>query len=100
MSGLASRYVVTAEDISLWNGLDDGQIRIGDMLTVFVDAGRETAAAAPEAATIEYQIQAGDTLTKIAEHFGTTQVVLMKLNQLDNPDNIFVGQKLLVPAGS
>lgn len=45
-----------------------------------------------------YVVQPGDTLGDIAFRFGTTVPVLLRLNRLDDPDVLAVGQELLVPA--
>jgi beta-N-acetylhexosaminidase len=58
----------------------------------------EPGSAAPEIATDIYEVQAGDTLMAIARTHGTTSRVLMELNGIDNANQIFVGQKLKVPA--
>ena len=41
-----------------------------------------------------YTVKAGDTLSEIAVKYGTTVAALQKLNNIDNPDFIKVGQKL------
>ena len=46
---------------------------------------------------ITYTVQAGDTLTKIANRFGTTVQALVIANKLKNPDLIIVGQILKIP---
>ena len=43
-----------------------------------------------------YTVQAGDTLSEIAVKFGTTVDNLVALNNIENPDEIDVGQKILV----
>ena len=43
-----------------------------------------------------YVVQAGDTLTQIANQFGLALAQLLKLNQLQNDAVIVVGQKLIV----
>jgi LysM repeat protein len=45
----------------------------------------------------EYVVQAGDTLTKIAQMFGTTVADLVSLNQIQDPDRIAEGQRIKVP---
>ncbi len=45
---------------------------------------------------IHYTVQSGDTLTVIANMFGTTIEQLVKWNKIANPDLINVGQKLIV----
>jgi LysM repeat protein len=47
-----------------------------------------------------YTVVAGDTLGTIATRYGTTVATLAALNHLANPNLIYVGQVLLVPAGS
>ena len=48
--------------------------------------------------TRPYTVQAGDTLYRLSQRFGTTVEELVALNDIANPDLIFVGQELLVPA--
>lgn len=45
-----------------------------------------------------YVVQAGDSLTGIANQFGLTIEQLLDINNLDNPDFVFVGQQLILPA--
>jgi len=44
-----------------------------------------------------YEVQAGDTLSLIAERFGTDVPTLLALNNLSDPDHIVVGQILRLP---
>ena len=46
-----------------------------------------------------YTVQAGDTLSAIARQYGTTVEELVRLNGLENPNLILVGQVLKVPGG-
>lgn len=41
-----------------------------------------------------YVVKSGDTLGKIAQKYGTTYQALAKLNGIDNPDKIYIGQKI------
>ncbi|MBP1779821.1 MAG: putative peptidoglycan-binding protein [candidate division NC10 bacterium] len=52
---------------------------------------------APTATPVTYVVQSGDTLMTIAQSLGVSDDVLMKLNKLNNPDDLDVGQILLVP---
>ncbi len=46
-----------------------------------------------------YTVQAGDTLIRIAGQFGTTVSEIVRLNNLANPNLIYVGQRLLIREG-
>jgi LysM repeat protein len=52
----------------------------------------------PPAAPRVYVVAAGDTLSGIAERFGTTAAAIIELNDMDDPDNLSIGDELLVPA--
>lgn len=45
----------------------------------------------------EYIVQSGDTMLTIASQFGLSVDNIMEANGLDNPDFVFVGQRLVVP---
>jgi murein DD-endopeptidase MepM/ murein hydrolase activator NlpD len=47
---------------------------------------------------VQITVQDGDTLSAIAQHFGTTVDELQRLNGIENPNLIFVGQILEVPS--
>ncbi|MCY6485590.1 DUF3794 domain-containing protein [Clostridium aestuarii] len=44
-----------------------------------------------------YVVQDGDTLWKIAKKYCTTVDDLVKINEIENEDNIMVGEKLIIP---
>lgn len=47
---------------------------------------------------IQYTVQPGDTLYRIAVQFGTTVQAIVDLNDIENPDVIYVGQVLQIPS--
>jgi len=50
--------------------------------------------------TQSYTIQSGDSLSKISKHFygdANKYLAIAKANNLDDPDKIRVGQKLVIP---
>jgi nucleoid-associated protein YgaU len=53
--------------------------------------------------TQDYTVQPGDNLSKISKHFygdANKYPVIAKANNLDDPDKIKVGQKLVIPAAA
>ena len=44
-----------------------------------------------------YIIQAGDTLNEIAIRFGLTAEEILSANAIDNPNALFIGQRILIP---
>lgn len=72
-----------------------------------VDAPTATAAVAvtPEATldvgeTDVYTVQTGDSLSSIADRFQVPVDTLVRINELPNPDYVFVGQRLLIPTAA
>jgi murein DD-endopeptidase MepM/ murein hydrolase activator NlpD len=57
-----------------------------------------TALATPSTLRQYYQVQSGDTLSKIASSLGTTSEDLIRVNSLANPNVILTGDILRVPA--
>jgi peptidoglycan/xylan/chitin deacetylase (PgdA/CDA1 family) len=47
-----------------------------------------------------YVVDFGDSLGLIAERFGVSVAALTRLNDISNPDEIYVGQRLLLPANA
>ena len=58
------------------------------------------APAHPVANTETYIVQKGDILSRLAVRFNTTTKTLVSMNNLANPDVLYTGQELRVPAGS
>jgi LysM repeat protein len=52
------------------------------------------------ASALTYRVSWGDTLTRIANRFGTSLTAILQANpQITNPNLIFVGQELEIPTG-
>jgi len=47
-----------------------------------------------------YIVKSGDTLSGIAQEYGTTTKVLASINNISNPNLIYPGQKIVLPSGS
>ena len=52
------------------------------------------AAAQAQAAPAAYRVQRGDTLSDIAVEHGSTVTVLMRLNDIGNPNTLYAGQPI------
>ena len=57
----------------------------------------EGAAAAPGAGPVGYVVEAGDTLSGIADRYDSSVEAIMEANELTDPTLIFVGQELIIP---
>lgn len=44
-----------------------------------------------------YTIQAGDSLSAVADRFGTTLDAIVKANELSDPNVVYIGQRLIIP---
>ena len=52
--------------------------------------------AMPMAGAVIYMVQKGDSLWKIAKRYRTTVADIVAVNDIENPDLIYPGQKLLI----
>ena len=98
LSGIASRFGTTATRIRNLNDLNSDVIRIGQVLKL-PGAAAETAAPAPAPVTEArtYTIKSGDSLSGIAQRFGTTTRKLMNLNDIVDANRIRIGQVIKLP---
>ena len=88
---------IPAQSIAQANNLaTDSAMRPGQHLVIpsgsFVQASKT--------ASKTYIVKAGDTVSEIAKKYNTTVSQITKLNKLVNANRIYVGQKLIVKAGS
>jgi LysM repeat protein len=113
---IALRFGMTTQALAQANGIvNPSLIFVGQVLKIPGKQGGATppATTAPTAVptkaptatpttaaagTTTYTVAPGETLFKIAIRFKTTVAKLQQLNNLPNPNLIFVGQKLTVPA--
>ena len=102
LSTIALRYAMTQADLMRLNGLSDPSfVWVGQQLRVTARARPLVTgmvdAPAQQAARI-HVVAAGDSLSAIAQTYGTTVDELLIANGLPNANFVFVGQRLRVPA--
>lgn len=92
LSAIARRVSSSVATLVSLNHLSNAnQIRVGQ--TILVPATTED-----RGSTTSYIVRRGDTLSALARSYNTTVGVLLWLNGLANPNQIRVGQTLLVPS--
>jgi hypothetical protein len=100
--GVTYYYVVLALDADGNESDPSQEVAVPDTEPGALPAEAESPAAeeptsGPSPPTIEYEVQAGDSLSDIAARFGTTVEVLIKTNNLEDPNAILYGSTLSVP---
>jgi LysM repeat protein len=98
LSKIAKRYGTTVDALVRINELcDANQIFVGQVVLLEdPEAEAEADAADDRVETAIVTVQPGDSLSKIAKRHDTTVEELMALNDIDDPNLLFVGQELLV----
>lgn len=108
LSGVASRFRTSVNKLYAYNNLNHrNKIYVGQVLRL---PGRgHSARSATRVAkvkrtrrtysgeTVSYRVRRNDNLTKIARRFDTDINELLRLNGINDPDQLFPGQKLKVP---
>ena len=94
LSGIAQANNTTTDELAKVNNISDHNLIIaGQTLTV-----ADTKPAAISADGTTYTVQAGDSLSKVAEHTGVNVATLKVLNGLSSADLIVTGQTLALKA--
>ncbi len=100
LGAIAARFGTSVDAIARDNGITNpnlirvGQeLRIGGVAPTATTGGGTTAR--PAGGT--YEVQPGDTLSQIAERFGTTTVALQAANGITNAHAIRIGDVLRIP---
>ncbi len=63
-----------------------------------VDSAGAAAVSAPPGATRTHIVRSGETLSSIASQYGLTEAALAQANGIANPNLIYAGQQLVIPA--
>lgn len=91
LSSIAQRYGTSYQTLAAMNGIADPN-KINAGVTIKVPGAG--VAAAPASQT--YKIQSGDTLSGIAQKFGTSAARLAQLNGIADPNKIYAGVTIKV----
>lgn len=103
-------------DLAMWQYSNSGSVRgisgnvdldiaYYDIAKVISKAGLnnlkgEASTPVPGGNVKVYTVRYGDTLSSIADRFGTTYQAIASYNGITNPGRIYVGQQLKIPVGS
>lgn len=99
LANIAARYGMSASALMQLNGIaNPNHIWVGQQLAVAGGAYSAPAASSAPAATggAVHVVQPGETLSHIAQYYGTTMQALLSANGLANADHVWVGQRLAI----
>lgn len=100
LDSIATNFGVEVLTLMALNNMTDSLIRVGDELLIpNPDLALDTPTPIPTGwrGTIEYRIAVGDTLEIIAaRYFTTVESILEENEELDNANEIFVGQIIII----
>ncbi len=91
---IADKYGVSASAIAAANNITNRNVlRVGQELNIPGITPQQAAAARGTT----HIVQPGETLYSIAVRYGVTVDEILKVNKIDNPDAISVGEELVIP---
>lgn len=96
LGGIANRTGVSASTIARANGLKEPYaVRVGQKLKIPRSGGASNSKSS--AATGNYVVKEGDTLSGIANRAGVPRIVIAEANRLKEPYEVRSGQTLVIP---
>lgn len=99
LSRIASRFSTTVSTLAQLNGiLNPNLIRVGQQLVIPGIGDPVQPPPPPPPAVTTYVVRPGDTLFRISARFGVPMQQLVTINNIRNPNLIYVGQVLTIPA--
>ena len=97
LSKIAKRYDTTTEILAAINGICDvNQIYVGQKILLAGAEFETDDEVDPEPISVTVLVEVGDSLSKIAKQYDTTVDDLMVANEITDPNQIDVGQELVV----
>ena len=98
LSDIADRQGVSLNQLMQANGITNPNMVVAGQKLVLPGSRRATAVAAPRALpTAPYTVKSGETLSEIADRFGTSTERLIKINGISNPNLVVAGTRLAIP---
>ncbi|MBN1310951.1 MAG: LysM peptidoglycan-binding domain-containing protein [Anaerolineae bacterium] len=97
---IALRYGLTVQELASANGITNpDSVSVGTVLTIPCGGttGGGTGVTAGTGGDIQHVVQAGENLFRIALQYGLTWERVAEYNGITNPNNISVGQVILIP---
>jgi LysM repeat protein len=96
---IAQRYNMTVDEIMALNHITDPiSLRVGQVL--ILSRGAAVVTPTTPGQEIVHVVQRGENLFRIALRYGTTVQAIANRNSIVNPALIWIGQRLVIPAGS
>lgn len=93
LSGIAQKYGTTWQNLAQINNISDPNVIYpGQVLKISGGSSNSNSATVGET----YTVQTGDTLSGIAQKYGTTWQSLAQINNISNPNKIYPGQVLKI----
>lgn len=108
LSGIALKFSTTSSKLAQLNSISNPNlIYVGQRLLVNQSSNSNSSSSGQssstttntEASAASYTVKSGDTLSGIASQYNTTVNQIVSLNQLSNPNLIYVGQVLKLKNG-
>ncbi|MEY4746292.1 MAG: hypothetical protein RLZZ442_884 [Cyanobacteriota bacterium] len=98
LSDIADRQGISLNQLMQANGITNPDMVVAGQKLVLPGSRRATAAAAPrELPTASYTVKSGETISEIADRFGTSTERLIQLNGISNPNLVVAGTRLAIP---
>lgn len=94
IGGVASRYGITQRQLIDANGLTGGMIYVGQRLRLIP---LPNASPSGGAAATTHRVAAGQSLSSIAQRYGTTLRAIQAANGITDPNRVLVGAVLKIP---
>jgi len=98
LSEIADRQGVSLTRLMQANGISNANLVVAGQTLVVPGARSSASAAAPRPLpTAPYTVKSGETLSEIADRFGTSTDRLIQLNRIANPNLVVAGTRLAIP---